>query len=240
MNETVETEVSSQETQQEVQQEVQHTERPEWLPEKFSDPAELGKAYKSLESKLGEKEEDIKARLTEELNQERYGNRPQSAGDYELPDIVDEAEGFNNELLQWWADHAYENGFSQDQFKEGIEKFAEFTQDKGIDVEAEMSKLGDNAQARIDTVSMFANQFFPEEVIPAIERLCQGHDGIIALEAIMNAVKDPSMTGDTNVTATTTEADLQEMMRDERYWNPSRRDNNFVKQVDEGFKKLYG
>jgi hypothetical protein len=238
MNETVETEVSSQETQHEVQQET--TERPEWLPEKFSDPAELGKAYKSLESKLGEKEEDIRARLSEELNQERYGNRPQSAGDYELPEIIDEETGFNNELLQWWADHAYENGFSQDQFKEGIEKFAEFTQPQEIDLEGEAAKLGENAEARIDSVSMFARQFFPEDVMPAIERLCQGHDGIIALEAIMNAVKDPSMTADTNVASTTTESDLQEMMRDERYWNPARRDANFVRQVDEGFKKLYG
>ena len=29
-------------------------------------------------------------------------------------------------------------------------------------------------------------------------------------------------------------------MKDERYWNASKRDSHFVKQVDEGFKRLYG
>ena len=32
----------------------------------------------------------------------------------------------------------------------------------------------------------------------------------------------------------------KEMQKDERYWNPAKRDNNFVKQVNEGYKKLYG
>ena len=34
-------------------------ERPEWLPEKFNDPAELAKSYTELESKLGAKRDDI-------------------------------------------------------------------------------------------------------------------------------------------------------------------------------------
>jgi len=219
---------------------VDTNERPEWLPEKFNDPAELGKAYKSLESKLGEKEETIRSQIKEELNQERFGNRPATSGDYELPDIVDQETGFNNELLQWWADHAFENGYSQDQFADGIERFAEFTAPKGIDFETEIAALGDNAQARIDAASMWAEQFFPQEIIPAIELMCQKHEGIVALEMMMSKLRDPSMNQDANVAASTTQADLEEMMRDERYWNPARRDANFVRQVDEGYKKLYG
>jgi hypothetical protein len=30
------------------------------------------------------------------------------------------------------------------------------------------------------------------------------------------------------------------MMKDERYWNPAKRDNDFIKKVDAGFKKIYG
>ena len=64
------------------------SERPEWLPEKFSDPADLGKAYKALESKLGEKEDDVRNRLMEELNEQASEGVPSSAGEYELPDII--------------------------------------------------------------------------------------------------------------------------------------------------------
>ena len=64
---------------------LMHSNVPEWLPEKFNDPADLGKAYKALESKLGEKEEDIRtspnggASMSKHLKV--YLNH---AGDYEL------------------------------------------------------------------------------------------------------------------------------------------------------------
>ena len=43
-----------------------------------------------------------------------------------------------------------------------------------------------------------------------------------------------------NISSNFNEIELQEMQRDERYWNPAKRDNNFVDQVNEGYKKLYG
>ena len=46
-------------------------ERPEWLPEKFNDPAELAKSYSELDSKLGAKREDI----IKEHDAERFINR---------------------------------------------------------------------------------------------------------------------------------------------------------------------
>lgn len=39
---------------EETQAESQEATRPEWLPEKFQDPAELAKAYQELEKKLGQ------------------------------------------------------------------------------------------------------------------------------------------------------------------------------------------
>ena len=56
----------------------------------------------------------------------------------------------------------------------------------------------------------------------------------------MEAIKDPSVTEQTNISSNFNEIELQEMQRDERYWNPAKRDNNFVNQVNEGYKKLYG
>jgi len=215
------------------------TDRPEWLPEKYNSPEDLAKAYKELESKIGSKEETIRQQLLEELQAEAYGDRPETAGDYQLPESIDPDSTMDSKLLQWWADHAYENGYSQEEFQQGIELFAEAIEGQMPDLEAEAKKLGDNANARIEAASLFANKFFPQEAIPAIERMCESAEGIIALEAIMEAMKDSSYAGSTQPTAGFSEADLREMMNDPRYWSPKDRDPNFVKQVEEGFKSVY-
>jgi hypothetical protein len=213
-------------------------ERPEWLPEKYSSGEDLAKAYKELESKLGTKEEDIRSKLLEEIQTEAFGDRPDSAGDYQLPDIVDNDLAVDNELLQWWSEHSFENGYGQEEFQKGIEMYAQAINGSQPDLEAEASKLGDNANDRIQAASMFANKFFPEQSLPAIERMCESHEGILALEAIMEATKDGSFSDGTQPTGQTTQAELDQMMQDPRYWDKN--DTAYVKQVEEGFKRLYG
>jgi len=211
--------------------------RPEWLPEKYNTGEDLAKAYKELESKLGTKEEDIRSKIIEEIQTEAFSERPESAGDYQLPDIVNEEMAVDNELLKWWADHSYENGFSQEEFNKGIEMYAQAIGGQEPDLDAEAAKLGDNANDRIQAASMFANKFFPEQAIPAVERMCESHEGILALEAVMEAMKDGSFTAETQPSAGQSEADLREMMNDPRYYKD--RDPHFVKQVTEGFQALY-
>lgn len=211
--------------------------RPEWLPEKYNTGEDLAKAYKELESKLGTKEEDIRSKIIEEIQTEAFSERPESAGDYQLPDIVNEELAVDNELLKWWADHSYENGFSQEEFNKGIEMYAQAIGSQEPDLDAEAAKLGDNANDRIQAASMFANKFFPAEAIPAVERMCESHEGILALEAVMEAMKDGSFTAETQPTAGQSEAELREMMNDPRYWKD--RDPHFIKQVTEGFQGLY-
>mgnify|MGYP001099861168 FL=1 len=208
------------------------------LAGKYKTAEDLESAYKSLESKIGEKEDAIRERLKEEMSQPKEGV-PLSAGEYELPDFVDESEAVANEALKSWSEHCFENGYSNEEFQKGLELYMN-SMPQQPDLEKEASNLGDNATARIESASLFANKFFPEEAMPAIERMCEGADGIIALEAIMAAMKEPSMGTPTGTADAISEASLNEMMRDERYWNPRTRDDNFVKQVDSGFKKLYG
>jgi hypothetical protein len=208
------------------------------LAGKYKTAEDLESAYKSLESKIGEKEDAIRERLKEEMSQPKEGV-PLSAGEYELPDFVDESEAVGNEALKSWSEHCVEKGYSNEEFQKGLELYMN-SMPQQPDLEKEASSLGDNATARIESASLFANKFFPEEAMPAIERMCEGADGIIALEAIMAAMKEPSMGTPTGTADAISEASLNEMMRDERYWNPRTRDDNFVKQVDSGFKKLYG
>ena len=214
--------------------------RPEWLPEKYSSGEDLAKAYKELESKLGGKEEDLKSKLMEEIQTEAFSSRPDSAGDYQLPDVIDAEAAVDNDLLRWWSEHSFENGFSQEEFQKGIEMYASSNmEDSGPDLEAESKKLGENASTRIEAASMFASKFFPEESLPAIERMCESHEGIIALEAIQDALKGGSFAGNAQPTAGLNEAKLREMMNDPRYHNPRDRDPNFVREVEEGFKQVY-
>lgn len=213
--------------------------RPEWLPEKYKSPEELAKAYKELEGKFGKKEEDLRKKLLDELNTEAFKDRPATAGEYELPDFVVEEEALQSDLLKWWADHSYENGFSQGEFEKGIEIYMK-SMPAPPDLTQERGKLGDNANQRIEAASMFATKFFPAETMPAIERLCESAEGIVALEIMMEAMKDGSFSGTANPANGNSEADLKNMMKDERYWNVAKRDEAFVKQVDAGFKKIYG
>ena len=103
----------------------------------------------------------------------------------------------------------------------------------------EVKKLGDHARERISAASMFANKFFPKESLGAVSRMCETHDGIVAIEAIMEATKDASLSGTGVPVVNVDENKLREMMQDPRYWDPKSRDPGFVSQVDNGFKRLY-
>ena len=223
-------------TQEDVEQAAAPS-RPEWLPEKYNSGEDLAKAYKELESKLGTKEEDLRNRIMEEIQSEAFSDRPESAGDYQLPESIDESAAIDNKLLSWWAEHSFENGYSQEEFEKGIAMYAEAVNGSQPDIEAEAKMLGDNADQRIEAASLFANKFFPEAALPAIERMCESHEGIIALEAIMEAMKDGSFAGNTQAVAGTSEKELREMMNDPRYWKD--RDPHFIKQVTDGFQQIY-
>lgn len=212
--------------------------RPEWLPEKFNTPEDLSKAYNALSSKLGEKEEDVRNRLMEELQQQASEGVPEEAGGYELPEFVDPEEAVGNEMLQEWAEHCHKNGYTHDEFQKGIEMYMNGMGPEP-DLAAESQKLGDNAEARIEAASLFANKFFPEEALPAIERMCESADGIIALEAIMSQMQDPSVSDQTSIASNFDEVELREMMKDPRYSSHNQRDSNYVKMIDEGWQKLY-
>ena len=83
--------------------------------------------------------------------------------DYELPEGFDAEMADGNELLTWWANTAFENGYSNEEFQEGINMYMNALNADVPDYDAELAKLGDNASARTEAVSLFANQFFSED-----------------------------------------------------------------------------
>lgn len=233
------TEAVAAEVTQDIAEQSATSERPEWLPEKYKTPEDLAKAYKELEGKLGAKDEEIRAKLMQELEATAMEGVPATAGEYELPDFVDEETVQDSALLKKWADHCFENKYSQEEFARGLELYISALGEP-VNLEAEAQKLGENANTRISAATAFANKFFPKEVMPAVERMCETSEGIVALEKIMEALNDGDFTGTTSVASGQTEAELREMMKDERYWNPRAQDRDFIRKVEEGFKKLYG
>lgn len=209
------------------------------LPEKFKSIDDLVESYSNLESKIGAKEETFRDQFMKEMEEQAYANRPADVGDYVLPDSIDDEMATDNQLLQWWANQAFENGYSQDEFAEGIEMYVNALNADVPDYDAEVEKLGDNANARTEAASLFANQFFPENMLPAVERMCETAEGIMVLEHVMEAMREGGPSNGAVEVSRETEADLRQMMLDPRYHDPARRDPTFVKQVDDGFKRMF-
>ena len=108
------------------------------------------------------------------------------------------------------------------------------------DIEAEFAELGDNAQDRVNAVELWSNANFGEEHMDAIRMLGSTAKGIEVIEILMDKLKGSSVNGQASPAGVISEADLNNMMKDPRYWNPKDRDQNFIQQVNEGFGKLYG
>lgn len=207
--------------------------RPEWLPEKFKTPEDLVTSYSSLESKLGKGQEELREAIMGEIEQEAFSNRPESSGDYVLPEGADELADDPN--VDWWANFAWENGFSQEEFEEGLARMMP----EQPNLDAESAKLGDNAQARIEAVALWTQKNVPAELEGEIMRLGETAGGIELLEHFMNAMSDTSVSGEITSPTVLDKSELESMMKDPRYWDNTRRDPAYVKQVDEGFAKLY-
>ena len=212
--------------------------RPEWLPEKFKTPEDLVSSYSHLESKLGKSDEELRAALREELHQEQWADRPATVGDYTIPDSLDEEAAVGDDLLNWWAQFSYDHGFGQDKFEAGIEKYVTAL-NGGISLEEEHEKLGENADARIEAVKLWANQFFDDTQYEAVERLGETAQGIEALEKIMAAINVTPVAGYVEASSQLSEDELRSMMMDERYWKQGARDPSFVRRVEDGFSKIY-
>ena len=223
--------------------------RPEWLPEKFwveNRPAYelLAKSYGELETKFRSKEDDLRDRLIEELSKEALSERPESPDKYELPAFegIDTQEIAQHPITKWWSEFAFENGYDNETFQKGIEMYLQARMGDAPNPEAEMKSLGDNAKARTEAVGLWVGKNFQSDEIDVIERICTTAAGVKVMERIMKMMND---SGDESIlrpgmAEETTEADINKMMQDRRYWSPTDRDPAYIQKVEKFFQKKYG
>lgn len=245
VNEAVENEVAAEPEQN---QDVTHS-RPEHVPEKFWN-GETGevmvddvlKSYAEMEKFVGGKEEEYKEKFMNELQEDFESGKPEEYVLPALPEGINEEMVLANPLTEWWTTHALENGYTQEEYEDGINQYIDAMQGQQVNIEDEMNKLGENAKDRIDTVNGWVNaNFSPDEFEVISTSLGASAEGIEILEKIMTqnqqnfnrsqqvAQPDRQLTLE----------DVRSMMRDKRYYDSRFRDPAYVKKVDDAFNRLY-
>ena len=145
----------------------------------------------------------------------------------------------DNKLLEWWSQTSFENGYNQDEFNQGIMMYLEQISETLPNPEEEMQKLGDNANVRVESASLFANQYFPKNLIPTVELLASTAEGVQVLEHIQEQTKGINISSPSQPINQINEAQLRDLMASEEYHNPTKRNPEVVRQVESGFKQLY-
>ena len=222
---------------------VAPVERPEWLPEKFTKAEDLAKSYTELETMVGKKEEEYRDKFQKELEEEAFKDRPESKGEYviseEAQKLLDMGAVTDNKLLEWWSQTSFENGYNQEEFNSGIMMYLEQISETLPNPEQEMQKLGDNANVRVEAASLFANQYFPKNLIPTVELLASTAEGVQILEHIQEQTKGINVSSPSQPINQINEAQLRDLMASDEYHNPTKRNPEVVRQVESGFKQLY-
>lgn len=214
--------------------------RPDNIPEKFWDAStgsvatdQMADAYTELEKAFHQKTETLR----EEIANERLSDRPESLDKYTLPEI----EGLGNDDWQvnFWREQAYELGLNDEQFGKVVNAFAEKSIAAMPDFDAEKAKLGDDADTRLEAITAWADTL-DDNTKSRIYDIAVTADGVNAVETLMALAQKSSSVVSDQQTATPakTQEELQQMMNDERYWNPAMRDPRLVAEIEKGFAKL--
>jgi hypothetical protein len=229
--------------------------RPDWVPEKFwnaekgeADVQNLAKSYGELESRIGLKDEDLRKTLSDEVRAELFKERPVNPEDYKLefpadfvlPDGLQAVFDPADPLMAWYRKTAFDKGFSQAEFAEGLAAHFQSLNHYMPDHEQELAKLGEHGKERAERVLLWTKSNLSEKAVKVISAAAVTADVVEVIEEMMDKMGEPAFAPSTGGT---TEAglsltELREMMKDPRYHNAAKRDPAFVAKVQEGFAKL--
>lgn len=253
MTETTETTETTEETTETVETTETETTteapaRPDWLPEKFWNAdagapniENLAKSYAELEKQRGNVDE-----LKTKWEEERLAARPETADAYHLPehDALDMEALAASPVVGLWRQAAHEAGLPQDKFEKVIRDYADaelarIEQQKAVEIE----KLGENASARIEAVTLWGKRVLGETPeFMALQGMTTSAEAVAALEKIMKLSGDidTSAGDDATKEPEATEDEIRHLMNTPAYYNPSKRDPAVVAKVEAFFKAKYG
>jgi hypothetical protein len=95
--------------------------------------------------------------------------------------------------------------------------------------------FGDDAKMKdaLNEINLFGEKFLPTD---AFDTLCATPQGIIGVHKMMQSM-EPHVTTEKNAAGNLSDNDLRRMMRDPKYWRDG--DSEYVRKIENGFKKLY-
>ena len=82
-------------------------------------------------------------------------------------------------------------------------------------------------------INAFGEKYLPRE---AFDTLCATPQGIRSIYTMMQSM-EPNVQTDNPMQKNLTDNDLRQMMRDPKYWRDQ--DPEYVRKIENGFKKLY-
>tara|TARA_B100001146_G_C16165169_1_gene427514 strand:+ start:397 stop:1185 length:789 start_codon:yes stop_codon:yes gene_type:complete len=228
--------------------------RPEYIPEKYWDEIsgrarveEMGKGYIELASKLGQRDDKMKEELSTQIKAKLREGVPEGAGDY----IYTPSEGVIPEGMQFNLDKqnpqyvefgktAHDLGLNQNQFNSVMDLYVRNEMAFMPDKKAEMQKLGDNGQARIERIDLWSKANLTDDAYNAVVKNATTGEFILAMEELIQKTGTAELEGqgDMQKQGPLERGELEQMMKDPKYRDPRHRDDAFVRRVEEGFKAL--
>ena len=85
----------------------------------------------------------------------------------------------------------------------------------------------------LNAINTFGEKFLPHD---AFESLCASAQGIQGIYQMMQSM-EPRVEMENGATENLTDDELRRMMRDPKYWRDA--DPEYVRKIENGFKKLY-
>lgn len=222
------------------------TDRPNNIPEKFWDSTSrttnvdaMADAYSSLEKSFTQKTDDLR----QEIETERFANRPETKDDYSIPEIEGIDFSSDDPLLTFWKEQAHSQGLDQSGFEAGIKAYHEAVVNVAPNYDAELKKLGEDATTRIDAVKAWSETSLSENTQRYLSQIATTAEGVTAIEELMGLSSKSvnSVSDQPSAPSALTMEDLQGLMNTSGYWdNSGKRDMDLVRKVEDGFKRLNG
>lgn len=201
-------------------------EKPEYLLPKFKTVADQAKSYIEAEKRLG-----------------GFKGAPE-AYELALPEEISEKVSINAEdpLFQSFAATAKELNMSQDGFNKIVGVYAEkMAEQQKVNLEKELSELGEDAPQRIKTLTQWAMNNFDKSEFQTIAQIATSASAIKLLEKMrskMTSTRIPENVDKENIAVPyeVRKSQLQQMVSDPRYKN----DPGYRQQVDAEYERFYG
>tara|TARA_R100000655_G_scaffold782_6_gene3265 strand:+ start:952 stop:1707 length:756 start_codon:yes stop_codon:yes gene_type:complete len=216
------------------------------LAGKYKDVASLETGYKELQAKLGERPEVERDKLIDAYEAERRKAVPEKPVDYvyKPPEgLVPEGSEFSfktdDPTFTAWQEWSHKIGLTPEQFNEATTFYVQNELAMMPNRNAELEKLGENAQARLDRLDMWAGRHLSPEGYNAITLAASNADTVMALEQMIKMTRDPSMvTEDATPDGPLSYAELQDMQRQARQMTMGAERVDLENKIADGFKRL--